>query len=39
MSRSHYFYFHLTVEELEALVDAHQTAFDEIVGDLFSDDE
>lgn len=38
MSRTHYFYFRLTVAELESLVEAHQTDFDALVKDSFSDD-
>lgn len=39
MSRSHYFYFPLSVTELEQVVLAHQIEFDTMVGDLFSEDE
>lgn len=39
MSTSHYFYFPLSVEELEQVVDAHIKDFETIVGDLFSEDE
>ncbi|MCM2349222.1 MAG: hypothetical protein NDI69_04320 [Bacteriovoracaceae bacterium] len=39
MSRSHYFYFPLSVEELEQVVDAHIKDFETIIGDLFTEDE
>lgn len=39
MSRSHYFYFPVSVTELEQVVLAHQIEFDTMVGDLFSEDE
>lgn len=39
MSRSHYFYFPLSVTELEQVILAHQVEFDTMVDDLFSEDE
>ncbi len=39
MSRSHYFYFPLSVAELEQVVEAHQIEFDAMIGDVFSEDE
>jgi len=39
MSRNHYFYFQLNLDELEAIVETHQKSFDEVVGDLFSEEE
>lgn len=38
MTRTHYFYFRLTVKELETLVEAHQIDFDHLIKDSFSDD-
>lgn len=38
MTRTHYFYFRLTVKELEALVQAHQMDFDSLVKDNFPED-
>ncbi len=39
MSRSHYFYFKLSVKDLEALVSAYQVEFDALLEDCFSDEE
>lgn len=39
MSRSHYFYFHLSLDELETLVDIHQKEFDTLLEESFSDEE
>lgn len=39
MSRSHYFYFKLSVRDLEALVSAYQVEFDALLEDCFSDEE
>ncbi len=39
MSRSHYFYFKLSVKDLEALVSAYQSEFDALLEDCFSDEE
>jgi hypothetical protein len=39
MSRTHYFYFRLTVSELEQLVRDHQESFDLLLNDSFSDEE
>ncbi len=39
MSRSHYFYFKLTVKDLESVVAAYQIEFDTLLEDCFSDDE
>lgn len=38
MARTHYFYFHLTVKELECLIEAHQVDFDALVKDSLSDE-
>jgi len=39
MSRSHSFYFKATVSELETLMEAHQTEFDHLLDDLFTEEE
>ena len=39
MSRSHYFYFKLSVKDLESLVSAYQAEFDLLLEDCFTDDE
>lgn len=39
MSQVHYFYTPYSVLDLQKLVEAHQSKFDELVGDSFSDDE
>lgn len=39
MSRSHYFYFKLSVKDLEAVVSAYQLEFDALLEDCFSDEE
>ena len=39
MSRSHYFYFKLSVKDLEPLVSAYQVEFDALLEDCFSDEE
>jgi hypothetical protein len=39
MSRTHYFYFHLPVSQLEELVQSHQSLFDEFLKDNFSENE
>lgn len=39
MSRSHYFYFKLSVKDLESIVAAYQIEFDTLLEDCFSDDE
>lgn len=39
MSRSHYFYFRLSLKELESVVKAHQLGFDTLLSDEFSDEE
>ncbi len=39
MSRSHYFYFPLSIAELEQVVEAHQIEFDAMIGDVFNEDE
>lgn len=39
MSRSHYFYFKLSVKDLESLVSAYQAEFDLLLEDCFTDEE
>ncbi len=39
MSRAHYFYFPLTVSQLEKIITAHQLEFDHFIQDSFSDEE
>lgn len=39
MSRSHYFYFKLSVKDLENVVSAYQVEFDTLLEDCFSDEE
>lgn len=38
MNRTHYFYFRVTVKELESLIEAHQTDFDVLIKDSFSEE-
>lgn len=38
MARTHYFYFRLTVKELESLMEVHQMDFDALIKDSFTDE-
>jgi hypothetical protein len=39
MSQTQYYYFPLSVGELQSIVEAHQTEFDEFLNDTFTEDE
>ena len=39
MSSSHYFYFTLSVDDLESVVEVHRKDFDTLLDDSFSDEE